>query len=163
MNTFKSMSVMLALALGMASPYPVLADSTGNQSLGDPRTAQDVFEFECPAKTVDATADVKDRADGAENNVDAQMVVQLTKMGKGAALAVDDRDKNGNPTDGDGDGLFSPEATLVGGPGVYTVMFLKTDIGRENYVGRVNCRKLDKKGNSVINGPSLFPPPIQNE
>lgn len=142
MNTFKSMSAMVALVLGMASTSPTLAvTDTGifPQRLGNALVAVDVFAFKCPYGTVGAQARVRDL--NRQLNPAALMDLTLSKNFRTVKVT----DNLAPPTGDDGNvaqgGLPSILAVLFEGPGAYKMDFSKTGIGIEEYRGEdITCR-----------------------
>jgi len=118
MNTFKNMSVMVALVLGMASAYPALAVGGTLGTLSQRADAEDKYEFQCPAETRGASAKVADLK--AIENVPALIEITLSKAG-GGSDTKQDTDPNG---DGEG-GASSPLAMVKGKKGRYELFIRK--------------------------------------
>ncbi len=135
MNTkmFKGVGAAISLIVGMGAASPVLATSTGRQTLGTPTGATDVFTFNCGFSS-NAAANVADL--DPPFNVPPRMRVMLVKGGAAAQ-----REDDTPPTTGGEDGAASGNAVLPG-IGNFSVLFFKTAPGVEAYEGNVVCNGL---------------------
>jgi hypothetical protein len=130
-----------AVSLLIASS-PVLATSTGPQTLGASATATDVFEFTCPAGT-NPTKNVRWNVSDTPVilNVPARIRMGMTKVGQIHFFVVEDNLPG--PTAGGEGGSFSNSGALAGGPGTYQMIIFKTDVGADSYEGLVSCTLAD--------------------
>ncbi|MGH8612474.1 MAG: hypothetical protein ACREYF_10670 [Gammaproteobacteria bacterium] len=122
-KTLKGLGTAVSLLLAAS---PALATSTGLQTLGAPANSIDVFTFTCPAGFIGAAARVDDREPPINP---ALMQVVLSKDGFPTVQQT-------APDDAGGSSAF---ATVLDGSGLYAVVFKKTNVGIEAYIGDVFC------------------------
>lgn len=132
---------------------PVLATSTGPQTLGAFAEATDVFQFTCPAGTKNVRWGVSDTT--VILNVPARIRMGMTKVGQISFFVQEDK----SPPGGGEGGLSSNGGGLAGGAGVYQAIVYKTDIGADSYEGSISCTRFD----GVAINPVLPAVPQQNQ
>lgn len=138
------LAVALVLPLGQAGS--VWAHDQ-NGSLGKSAGATDLYQVSC---STDSGGDSDHLNVQVLDSAPAASPMVSVQVQKGAAAA--------NSTDPkDGDTAYSPEVSVTGGNGAYTVMVNKTASGAENYALEYHCQA--KNGNHT--GTAIVP--LQNQ
>ena len=141
-----------AVSLLIASG-PALATSTGPQTLLAFPEATDVFQFTCPAGTVNVKWIVSDTT--VIVNVPARIRMGMTNVGQIRFSVAEDK----SPSPGGEGGLSSNNGTLAGGAGTYQAIVYKTDVGADSYESNISCTRSD----GVAMNPFLPAVPQQNQ
>lgn len=135
MNTRTLKPTAVALLIGLVGAPYVLADLTGNQTLGSSPEAMDTFILDCPNMTNNVRARVSDLTNN-DNNTAANLIVQVIGPSGTARMRTDVAGDSGT---GEGGSSSSWTARIGDGLGPYDVTFEKDASGTEYYTGEALC------------------------